>query len=112
MRQPGPKTLIPDAVLLKTSGVTIEIKGDSIMVALVSAIGEDFMHPTPGGATDVISAAAEAATTLAVVKAAGLKLVDADPDPAEQRWCNARFGTPPGVCGLPEEHPGDHMQRK
>lgn len=79
MRQPGPRTLIPDEVLLKTSGVSIPVKYHPIMTALVSAIAEDFMEPMPAsGAPDVISAATEAQTTLKVLEAAGLRAVPAD----------------------------------
>lgn len=78
MREPGPKTLIVDSVLLKTSGVEIPIKGDPVMTALVAAIGEDFMQPMPAsGWVDVVSAAAEARVMLDVLAAAGLKAVEA-----------------------------------
>lgn len=78
MRTPGPKTLIPDAVLIKSTGEEIEVRDHPVMEALVAAIGEDFMEPTAGGVTDVVSAAANAKITLEVLEHAGLKAVDKD----------------------------------
>lgn len=79
LRTPGPKTVIPDVVLLKTSGVEIPVKGDPVMTALVAAIAEDFMQPMPAsGWCDVVSAAANAKITLDVLAAAGLKAVEAE----------------------------------
>lgn len=71
------KTLMPNTVIVKRSGEVIELDTPE-MVAIVTAIAEDFMQPMANGLSDVVSAAVEARTTLAVLKAAGLKAVDDD----------------------------------
>lgn len=76
LREPGPKTLLPDAVVIKRTGELIELDTPEIR-AIVVAIAEDFQDPNPNGTSDVVSAAANARITLQVLEAAGLKAVEA-----------------------------------
>lgn len=79
MREPDPnKGAFRRGMLVIIKRTGQEIPLEDPLFSLAIAIGEDFMQPTRGGATDIVSAASEAYLTLEIVRRAGYKLVPDD----------------------------------